>query len=31
MIETLRVNGITNEEIIAGVKAKDVSRMEANK
>lgn len=30
MIETLRVNGITNEEIIAGVKAKDVS-MEANK
>jgi len=25
MIETLRVNGITNEEIIAGVKAKDVS------
>lgn len=25
MIETMRVNGITNEEIIAGVKAKDVS------
>ncbi|MDM8099676.1 MULTISPECIES: hypothetical protein [Oceanobacillus] len=25
MIETMRVNGITNEEIIVGVKAKDVS------
>lgn len=25
MIETLRANGITNEEIIAGVKAKDVT------